>query len=450
MQGFFKKTGNKAKLLIGATGIMLLLTISPAKANSLIRDAEIETLLYDLSSPVFRAAGLEPENIHMYIVSDDAINAYVAGGMNIFVNTGLIVRCPNPEMLVGVIAHETGHIAGGHLLKGMEEYKAANIKSMLGYALGLAAAVAGSPEAGQAIALGTTHISERQFLKYTRSHEESADQAAVTYLDRVHLTSQGLLDLLTILYKEEHTLYGELNPYALTHPLSGERISHVRNHIAHSAYAQKHFSSNQYERYERVVAKLKAFLQPPERTLKDYPHQDKSDSAYYARAIAYYKVPTLPKAIEAADYLIKKYPKNPYYHELKGQILLENGHVAEAIPFYKNAVTLAPDNALLKIQLGSALITLEDNSNIEQAVQNLNQGLATEKNNAFAWHQLGIAEGRRNNLGLSYLALTQEAVILDRKEDVEAFAELAKKYLDVGSPAYMTLQDILDTYEKKR
>lgn len=444
-------TGNLIMKLFFLAIIAIFLCTSVAKAQPIIRDTELETAIRMIANPIFKSAGYKPSEINIYIVNSNDINAYVSGGKNIFIYTGLLSAAKNPHMLAGVIAHETGHIYGGHLLKGAEEAQRNMVKATVGYMLGLAAAAAGSPQAGAAIASGAQHVVERQALKYSRSNEEAADQSALDFLDKSDISSDGLLEMMEVLYGKEATMYNN-NPYLMTHPLSRDRINHVRAHLNKTKVRDRYINDFTETMYKRAIVKLEAFLQPSEKTLKKFPSTDTSINAHYARAIAYYKIPRLPKALAEIDLLIKHSPTNPFFTELKGQILFENGKIVEAIKYYKKSAELLNNSALFKIQLATAQIASENDDYLQSAVKNLEQALRMEKNNTFAWHQLGIAYGRLGKLDMSNLALAEESIISGNKEDAKRFIKLAKKYTKSGSSAYLKIKDLetsLDMDKKK-
>lgn len=423
---------------------------SIANAATVIRDTEIETIIRKLCDPIFKAAGMDPSDIRIFILNDPSINAFVSGGNNIYIHTGLLNVSDDPEMLVGVMAHETGHIAGGHLLKSSDEYKNTLVKTTLGYALGLAAAAAsGSPQAGAAILAGTNHVAQRQMLKYSRTNEESADQHALNYLEKSGQSASGLKKLMEILYNKESTIYGDVNPYILTHPLSRERLANIENHIKNSKFSNKHTPDNVAAEYKMSIAKLKAFLDPYEPTLKKYEGLN-TETAHYARSIAYYKKPDIEKSLSEISLLIEEQPTNPYFNEFKGQILFENGRILESIPYYEKSKKLLPQKPLLKIQLATAQIASGKESLIEDAILNLKQALLEEQDNVFAWRQLATAYGRTNQLGLSNLALAEEALIMDNKDDAKKFIELAKPHIKQDTPAYYRMGDIQAVIKEKK
>lgn len=433
--------------LLCSTILIILLLASYAKAEPIIRDTELEVSIRLIANPIFKAAGFKPEEIQIYIINNPEINAYVSGGKNIFIHTGLLSIARNPNMLMGVIAHETGHIYGGHLFKGAEEAKNSMVKSTFGYMLGLAAAAAGSPQAGAAIASGTQQVVERQILKHSRGNEDAADNSALHFLDKAGFSSKGILEVLEVLYGKEVSMYNDINPYTLTHPLSRERIDHVRTHLTKSALAGKELNEDITRIYLRAIVKLGAFLEPYEKTLKKYPLRDTSINARYARSIAYYKIPDLPKALGEIDSLINQFPRDPYFIELKGQILFENGKIAESITYYEKSKSLLEGSALFKIQLATAQIASENEAYLKPSITNLEQALHTEKHNSFAWHQLGIAYGRLGKLDMSNLALAEEATLIGDKESAKRFIRSAKQAANTGSPAYLRIKDLENTTE---
>lgn len=428
------------KLALKFIAVLIFLTQS-AYAISIIRDAEIENVLREIADPIFIAAGLEPSVVKIYIVNDPTINAYVSGGSNVFINTGLLELSENPEVVIGVIAHETGHISGGHLLRSAAEYKNISLKTTLGYIAGLAAAAAGSPQAGVAIAAGTGHAAQRQLLKHTRTHEEAADQAALIFLEKTQQSPEGLLQLLKILYSKEAILHGEVNPYVRTHPLNQERISHIQSYMNSSKFAERGTNERIKQDFKRSIIKLKAFLRNPDKTLRIYKDQ-KSINAKYAQAIAHYKKPDLQRSLAKIDALIASSPANPFFHELKGQVLFEMGQVVESIPNYQKALELLPQSNLLRVILATAQISSNDPKMRKKAIRNLRKATLKESNNIFAWKQLAIAYGKDGNLGASNLASAEAAVLSKNIRETKRYIKEAKKHIKKDTPSYQRILDI--------
>lgn len=297
-------------MLISAT----LMITGPASAGGLIRDAEIEALLRDYTDPVLEAAGLKPEAVSLYIVNDTSLNAFVAGGKNIFLHTGLIVEAERPVELIGVIAHETGHIAGGHLARRSDGMKAAKFPMLVGLGVGIIAALAGSPDVAMAAIAGGNHIALMDMLAYTRVQESSSDQAAVTYLDRAGISSDGILTFFEkFRYTEVFATHSQhIPPYWRTHPMSGDRISALAQRVETSPYKDKKDSDESLHRFAMMQGKLRGFIDHPDATMRRYPPEDTSDEARYARAIAYYRIVELDEALAEIDALIAADPANPY------------------------------------------------------------------------------------------------------------------------------------------
>ena len=408
-----------------------------------IRDAEIESTLRTFYTPILIAAGLEPSAVHIYIVNDPTLNSFVAGGQNIFINTGTIMRSETPNQLVGIVAHETGHIAGGHLIRSEEAMRNATIKAIIAMVLGMGAAAAShSPEGVGAAMIGAEGVAMRSFLTFSVGQEVNADQAALRFLDATHQSARGLLEFFEILQGQEVLSGAHMSPYVRTHPLTAQRIEYIRQHVEHSPYSNVADSAAWVELHKRMKAKLIAFLYPPPQALKYFPDTDNSVSARYGRAIAYYRVPELKKALGVVDGLIQQEPNNPYFHELKGQMLFENGHVAEAVAPYREAVRLAPDVALLRVELGQVEIETEDKSLNADALTNLKSATQYEARNADTWHFLAIAYGRTGDMGNTALALAEEGMANGDKAVAKGQAQRALKLLPQGSQARLRAEDI--------
>ena len=351
------------KRLLLCACALLCLSGRQADAAPLIRDAEIEHTLHTYADPIFRANGLKPSAIKLFIVNEDTLNAFVAGGANMFINTGLIIASPTPDMLLGVMAHETGHIAGGHLARGGEKLKNAELGTIFTYVLGAAAAAAtGKPEAAAAVISGGQTSVARNFFAYTRSHEEAADQSAVNALDKLGISASGMVKVFELLRRHEREKIGRPDPYMLTHPLTSLRIEHIRNHVEQSSIPEGAYPKEYDILHQRMVAKLYGFLQAPEKTFFRYPQSDKSVPARIARAIAYYKMPDVTRAVTEMDSLIAESPNDPFFHELKGQILFENNHPKEALASYRRAVELLPNSPLILVDLARVELAQQDAS----------------------------------------------------------------------------------------
>jgi predicted Zn-dependent protease len=424
-----------------------------AQANkiSLIRDAETENIIRAYSTPLFQAAGLNPDDIRIHLVNDRAINAFVAGGQRLFINTGLILQSAHSGQLIGVIAHEIGHISGGHLSKMEDEMQRASAQQILAMILGGAAAIGtGRGDAGAAVMMGGANTAMRGLLAFSRTQESSADAAALNVLDQTRQSAKGLLEFMQYLEKQDPRTPDRQEPYLRTHPLSRERVEVLLQHVAASPYSAVPLSVAFENMHQRMKAKLYAFLNPLGHTLRQYPERDKSLVARYARTIAYYRVPQLDKALELVNELIREHPDDPYFNELKAQMLFENGRVAESIEPYQAAVRLLPDSGLLKGDLARAQIETQDPAMLEAAIANLNTALREDRAQPFYWRQLAIAHGRRGEMADSSLALAEEAMLLNRMKEARYHAGRAERLLARGSPGWLQAQDILETAREKK
>ena len=419
-----------------------------AQDISLLRDAEIEDIIRTYATPIWRAAGLDPDAVHIYIVADPTLNSFVAGGQNLFMNSGTILRSESPNQLVGIMAHETGHIAGGHLARSEEALRHATIQNIIALVVGAAAAAAsGNAGAGAAAILGGASVAQRSFLAFSVTQEASADQAALTFLDRTGQSARGLLQFFEILEQQEVLTAGHQDPYVRTHPLTEQRVEYVREHVAHSKYSDVPDPPAWIEMHKRMKAKLAAFLGSPPQVLAGIKPDDHSVAARYERAIAYYRTPDLKQAVPMIDGLIQDYPRDPYFRELKGQMLFENGRIGEAVAPYEEAVKLDPQSALLRIELAQVQLETNDDALVAKALANLNEAVRFEDRNPEAWRFIAIAHGRSNNIGMMALALAEEGIADGSYGEARQQAARALKLLPAG-PAKQRALDIQE--EAKR
>src|SRR5215471_5498745 len=358
-----------------AVAMLLASNQTATGAETYIRDTEIEADIQAMMAPIWKVAGLDPNALHIYLIQDKQLNSFVAGGQNEFINTGLILRAKTPNQLIGVLAHETGHIAGGHLTRFQEAARNASIEGIIAMVVGAAASVLGRNGAAM---LGAQGVAERSFMQYSITQEASADHAAMTFLDASGQSARGLLQFFQILQGEELLAGIREDPYLRTHPLTAERVEYVRNHVEHSRFSDARDPPANIDMLKRIKVKLGAFISPPSTTLAAYPEKDQSVLARYARAIAYYRIPKLDKALPIIDGLIRDFPQDPYYRELKGQMLFENGRITEAVQPYEEAVRLAPAAPLLRISLAQVYVESNDPKMNKRAIAYLNDAMRSE------------------------------------------------------------------------
>lgn len=437
-------------LLIG------LCLVQPARAQdkiSFIRDTEIETYLRDLARPIMQAAGLPLDSISISLVSDNNLNAFVAGGMNIYFYTGLLQQSADPGQLIGVLAHETGHISGGHLVRGRAAMEKASSQAMLATLLGVVAGVAGGDaRAGQAIIGGGQGLALRNFLAFNREQESAADAAGMKFLDGAKLSSEGMLQFMETLQNQELLPVDRQVEFVRTHPLTQDRVNNIRNHVETSPYKDAPIPAAWVEQHRRMQAKLLGFTDPL-RALTTYKATDTDFAPRYGRAIAQFKRNQLVPALAAVDALLKEEPENPYLHELKGQMLFENGRVAEAVPYYKRAVDLMPKAPLLRNGYAHALLESKDNSELQNVITQLNESLRYEERAPFTWRLLATAYGRQGNEGVSAYALAEEAMARGDSKTAGPLVQRAERLLPQGSPFRLKLLDLkaaVEDAEKNR
>jgi predicted Zn-dependent protease len=437
---------NRIIPLVGAVITTAALYASPAAAQvTFVRDAETEAIIGSYAAPLFSAGGLDPEAVRVYLIQDDSINAFVAGGMNLFIYTGLLLKAESPNQIAGVIAHETGHIMGGHLARAREAMRTATIEALVSCILGLGgAAASGQGGAAGACALGRD-VALRGLLLYSRTQESAADQAGLKLLEATGQSPRGTLEFLEILTKQEALLATSQDPYLRSHPLTQDRIDAVAHNLQQSPYANKKDSPEAMAQFRRMQAKLRGYTEA-QRLQNYYKPSDRSLEARYAWAVAYhYKLYQPQKALALMDSLIAEHPDDPYFQELKGEILLENGQALAALPFYEKAVRAVPSSALLRLGYGQALLAPEDPALTKKAIPQLEEVVRIEPRYAPGWHFLATAYGRDGQEPMAWLALAEEAAAQSgpkARKQAKDQAYRAMGALPEGSPAWLRAQDI--------
>ena len=409
----------------------------------LIRDAELESTIRQYVAPVFSATGLSADEVKVYLINDRRLNAFVAGGQNIFINTGLLVRARHAGQVIGVIAHESGHIAGGHLVRLRQAIREAQIKQIIAFILGAGAAIAARDgRAGAAaISLGSK-IAEGTFLKYTRSHERAADQFAVSAMDAAGISSRGLVEFMGIVESQELLISARQDPYVRTHPITSERIAFLRAHVARSPVSNRPLPPRFVELHARLRAKLIGWLDPPDSVFNVYKPSDTSLASRYARSIAHHRQAEPEKALALIDGLIKERPKDPHFRDVKGQILFENGRVPAAVVTYRKAVRLAPGEPLIRASLGQALLAVGARKTTQEALTHLRVAVRGDANYPLAWRLLGIAFGKLGRIGEASWALAEYGFLIGDRRQVWGNIGRAEKHLKRGSPAWNRIQDL--------
>lgn len=417
--------------------------MAQGRSISLLRDAEIEQIIRDLTDPILVAAELEPEAVDTYLINDNAINAFVMGGQNIFINSGLFIKAENANQVIGVIAHETGHIAGGHLSRFGEGMSQMASYSLLGVLLGAAAMAAGSADAGMALMMGGQHIGIRSFLRFSRTQESSADQAALDYLEATGQSGRGLIEFFEILGDQELVPEKYRDPYASTHPIHSMRINRVRDRVQESPFFDAETDPEIEAKFQLLKAKLFGYLKPLHATLVRYPVSDQSLLARYARTFAYQQSDKIGLALSEINSLIAEYPDNPFLYETKGQILFENGMVVESIEPFSKSVELLPSSTLLRLSYAKALLSSEENEFLEDAINNLETALEEEPNNSFGWKQASMAYYRNDDMGMTHYSTAQHLLLTGDVRGAMVNAKKAVELLPEDTPIWFKAQDIM-------
>ena len=438
-----RRSGAVARLLM-----LLVLSFAfvakPAMAQSVLRDAETEALFRDMSAPLIEAAGLRPADVRIVLLNDQSINAFVAGGQIVYIHSGLIAEADNINEVQGVVAHELGHITGGHIIRLQEGIGQATNISILSLLLGVAAVAVGAPEAGMALIAGGQAAAMGRFLAFSRVQENSADQAGASFLSRAGISGRGSIAFFQKLQNMEFRLaLPQTDSYQRPHPLNRERLAVLENVYRNDAAWDRPTPPALEARFQRVRAKLRGYIEEPERVLAAYPETDTSIPARYARAFALHRAAYPERSLEAVDSLLAEQPQDPYFLELKGQILLESGHPTEAISVLRDAVQRSRNEPLIATILGHALIATEDPANFPEAERVLRTVVQRDERNPFAWYQLGVVYDRSGDLGRANLATAERYSLMNEPQLALASAQNAMAGITAGTPDWIRAQDIL-------
>lgn len=412
-----------------------------------IRDTEIESILRSWGNPVFEAARLNPEAINIILIQSNDVNAFVAGGSNIFFYTGLLEKTKSPGEVIGVLAHETGHISGGHLIRTREAFERASYESLLSALLGIGAAIAaGDGSAAGAITTGGSSVAQRRLLAHSRVQESSADQAALTYLERAQINPSGLASFMNTLKGQSFVPESQQSEYVRTHPLVDNRIEVLRRRIEESQFKDAVYPPLWEEQHSRMVAKLVGFTNP-QHIPWFYDDHDRSVAADYARAIAAYRNNRVEEALGRIANLIEREPENPYFWELQGQMLVDFGQIEDAIPSYRQAMSYLERAPLVEVALAHALIETGDQANLSDAIARLESALRDEPRSTRIHRLLATAYGRGGEANLAKYHLAEEAVLQRRFGYARSHAEALINDEKEGSPLWLKAKDLLSFLE---
>ncbi|MGA2127072.1 MAG: M48 family metalloprotease [Xanthobacteraceae bacterium] len=418
-----------------------------------IRDSETEQLLREYTAPILRVAGQSQQNVRIVIINDRAFNAFVADGHRIFVNVGALMESRTPNQIIGIFAHETGHIAGGHLARLREQLASAQTSSIIAMLLGVGAMAAGArsggagaenaSQIGLATMLGPQSMIQHTLLSYVRAQEEQADRAGVKFLNATGQSAKGMYDTFKRFADEVLVSAQYIDPYLQSHPMPKERLAALEELVKGSPYWDRKDPPELQLRHDLMRAKLSGFIERPETVRRRYPTSDTSLPARYARAIVAYRHADLRDAVALIDGLIAAQPDNAFFHELKGQALLENGRAAEAVGPLRRAASLAPDAILIRVMLAQALVAVDDAKAADEAIPLLRTAMTREPDMPDAYSQLAMAYGRKGEYAEADLAAAQAAFARGDVKTAKELAARAKTRFPTGSPGWVKADDIV-------
>jgi predicted Zn-dependent protease len=419
----------------------------PAQAqnNALfaLRDAETEELLRSYELPLARAAGLDVNTVRVFVIGELDFNAFATQPQDIFINAGALLEVKAPNELIGVMAHETGHLSGGHVSRMGDAMEKATIPMLLSLIVGVAAMVAGGGPAGMAIMGLGQSVAQNQFNAFSRVQESSADQIAVKLLNATHQSPKGMYNTFVRMAEELARGSYRIDPYAVSHPIGQDRVSALQDHLDSSPYRDVPDPPQSVHALQMVQAKLAGFALPPDETLRRYPVSNTSAAARYARAMAYMKKPDLQKALSEINSLIAEEPNNAYFHEVLGQIHVMMARPALGIPAYQKAVSLKPTSPLLRMALGTAQLAMEDPALAPTALNNLKAALLVENEDPFTWYQVAKAYNMMKNLPMADLATAESKYVVGNMPEAVIFASRARSRLPQGGTDWQRANDII-------
>ena len=430
--------------------LAVLVSARPVMAQSILRDAETEAFFDEISAPLIAAAGLDPNNVEIILINDKSINAFVAGGQAVYIHSGLIDAATSANEVQGVIAHELGHVAGGHAVRFDEGASAASGISIASLILAAAAIAAGAGEAGMGILSAGQQAAMGKFLAFSRGQEGTADAAGAQYLSKAGISGRGSISFFKKLQNFEFRLgIPQEDSYGRTHPLSGERIAVLQDTYSVDPAWSAPLNPKWESDFKRIKAKLTGYLADPTATLRDYPETDKSVPARYARAYAWHKSAYPQKALDESSTLVASTPDDPYFLELYGQILLESGHPTEAIVPLRKAVSLTGNQPLIAAIFGHALIATDNKAQLDEAAQVLKAAVTKDNQNPFAWYQLGVVYEQKGDTARAALASAERYLMEGAPQLALPNAQTAMAGLPEYSPDWIRAQDINMVAEAK-
>jgi len=421
-----------------------------AGEGTLIRDGEIEETLKSYIRPIFEVAGLNPQSLQLYIIHSSEVNAFAMGGGRVAVTTAFLLKAKSALQVIGVMAHETAHLAGHHIVRGVDAFEKALMQGLIGTLGGVAAGLAGSPDVAMGILLGSQELAKSQLLKFSRSQESAADQGAARFLDKLGYSSRGLLEFMETLHHDDLLAEQYIDPYAMTHPMHSERISFFRAHLGTSSHAEKGLPKELEDNFERLQVKLAAFTGSPDVIFSRFPSTDQSLLARYGRAIAYFQNSHIEESLKEVNSLLEEFPQDPYFWDLKGQILFESGKIKESTKAYEKAVKLSPRLSLFRVSWAHSLLESNDPHLLEKAFSELLRAKTEEPDNPFTYRLLAVCYGKQGRIDLAALSLAEMALLIEDLKMAEQQAKRSLQLLKNDPHNQVRAKDILQEVKRLR
>lgn len=435
---------------LALSAALAVLPAIPAQARqslNLIRDTEIEGVMQAYTDPLLDAAGLNRDSVGLYLVGNNEFNAFVTRGQNIFMHTGTVVIAETPNEIKAVIAHEIGHIEGAHLIRFGDGSRGAMATMIATLGLGIVAAMAGAGAGGAAIIASAPQFATLDMLRYTRTQEAAADQAAITFLERTGQSARGLVTTFERFRYQEVMSEARRFEYFRSHPLSSQRIDAMRRRVEASPYRDVEDSPEEIAELRRIQAKIIGFTVAPAQVFQRYPESDTSIEGQYARAVAFFRQGRLEQAQARLAVLMEAEPENPFFHELEGQMLYESGRIEESVAPHRRSIELMPDAPLLRVNLAASLIGTGEEDALNEAVSHLRFALARDRENSWAWFQLALAHEGLGDTAMAQLATAERFFAVGNNMQAFVFANRARDELERGTPAWVRASELVAVAE---
>lgn len=440
-----------ATLSLGVAVAMASSATAFAQNVPVVRDAEIEALVRDYARPIFRAAGLANDGIDIVLVNDTSFNAFVAG-RRMFINTGALMTAETPNQIIGVIAHEAGHIAGGHQQKLREQLERAKTMAIIATLLGAGAIVAGATTnsrglagAGMGVAAGGGEMAQRSILAYQRTEEMTADRSAITYLNATGQSGMGMLKTFARFQTALSLSGAQVDPYRISHPMPQERIANLEVLVKQSPYVDKVDPPALQQRHDMMRIKIATYMEGQAAATRLIRKNPGSLASRYGDAQLAYLYGNLVTSLAKTNALIKEQPKNAYFQELRGDILMKANKPKDAADAYAKAASLDPARSgLLPVSWGQALMAIGTPDSLKRAVVQINNGLGRDKENTAGYRYLAQAYGELGDIPGAELATAEGHFYSGAYKDAKIFAMRAQQQMKRGEPRWLRAQDIIN------